>query len=209
MTITRSSLKVTNFGRPLDNQTWQTKWKTTPLAKVQLCEVQKPNFEHFWCGQPFVYQVWLSNLSHQNFFTFTYTAHEILWNWLINKGGKSWDSDKWQLNKQRVLKSSQEFPAILNYSQLFQDNLSYSQGLELEFLGIPSLLCKHNLYRWEKLGILRNSPKAGNHFCKGGTLWELDVQMYWVSTLYWSRSSHTASNSVTSYLYKLLSFPQN
>ena len=24
--------------KPLDNQTWQTEWKTAPLAKVQLCE---------------------------------------------------------------------------------------------------------------------------------------------------------------------------
>ena len=29
-------------GGPLDNQTWQTEWKTTPLAKVQLCEYQWP-----------------------------------------------------------------------------------------------------------------------------------------------------------------------
>ena len=31
-------LKVKYSGRPLDSQTWQTEWKTAPLAKVQLCE---------------------------------------------------------------------------------------------------------------------------------------------------------------------------
>ena len=29
-------LKVKNSGGPLDNQTWQTEWKTALLAKVQL-----------------------------------------------------------------------------------------------------------------------------------------------------------------------------
>ena len=53
------SLKVTNSSEPLDNQTWQTEWKTAPLVKVLLCEVRKPNFGSFCCGQQFVCQVWL------------------------------------------------------------------------------------------------------------------------------------------------------
>ena len=41
------SLKVTNSGGPLDNQTWQTEWKTAPLAKVQLCEYENQTLEAF------------------------------------------------------------------------------------------------------------------------------------------------------------------
>ena len=33
-------LKVNISGGPLDNQTWQTEWKTAPLAKVQLYEYE-------------------------------------------------------------------------------------------------------------------------------------------------------------------------
>ena len=32
---------------PLDNQTWQTEWKTAPLAKVQLCEYKNRTLEAF------------------------------------------------------------------------------------------------------------------------------------------------------------------
>ena len=46
-------------GGPLDNQTWQTEWKTAPLAKVQLCEYENQILEAY--GQPFVCQVWLSS----------------------------------------------------------------------------------------------------------------------------------------------------
>ena len=38
---------VKNSGRPLDNQTWQTEWKTAPLAKVQLCEYENQTLEAF------------------------------------------------------------------------------------------------------------------------------------------------------------------
>ena len=31
----------------LDNQTWQTEWKTAPLAKVQLCEYENQTLEAF------------------------------------------------------------------------------------------------------------------------------------------------------------------
>ena len=41
------SLKVKNSGGPLDNQTWQTEWKTVPLAKVQLCEYENQTLEAF------------------------------------------------------------------------------------------------------------------------------------------------------------------
>ena len=34
-----------NSGGPLDNQTWQTEWKTAPLAKVQLCEHENKTFD--------------------------------------------------------------------------------------------------------------------------------------------------------------------
>ena len=40
-------LKVYNSGRPLENQTWQTEWKTAPLAKVQLCEYENQTLEVF------------------------------------------------------------------------------------------------------------------------------------------------------------------
>ena len=34
-------------GEPLDNQTWQTEWKTAPLAIVQLCEYENQTLESF------------------------------------------------------------------------------------------------------------------------------------------------------------------
>ena len=41
------SLKVKTSGGPLDNQTWQTEWKTTPLTKVQLCEHENQTLEAY------------------------------------------------------------------------------------------------------------------------------------------------------------------
>ena len=32
-------IKKKQSGRPLDNQTWQTEWKTAPLTKVQLLRI--------------------------------------------------------------------------------------------------------------------------------------------------------------------------
>ena len=32
-------------GGPLDNQTWQTEWKTAPLVKVQLCAHDKQSWK--------------------------------------------------------------------------------------------------------------------------------------------------------------------
>ena len=36
-----------NYCGPLDNQTWQTEWKTAPLDKVQLCEYENQTLEAF------------------------------------------------------------------------------------------------------------------------------------------------------------------
>ena len=36
-----------NSGGPLDSRTWQTGWKTAPLAKVQLCEYENQTLEGF------------------------------------------------------------------------------------------------------------------------------------------------------------------
>ena len=38
---------MNNSGGPLDGQTWQTEWKTTPLAKAQLCEYENQALEAF------------------------------------------------------------------------------------------------------------------------------------------------------------------
>ena len=38
---------MNNSGRSLDNQTWQTEWKTAPMAKVQLCEYENQTLEAF------------------------------------------------------------------------------------------------------------------------------------------------------------------
>ena len=50
-----------NSGGPLDNQTWQTEWKTAPLAKVQLCEYENQTVEAFVVASHSVCQVWLSS----------------------------------------------------------------------------------------------------------------------------------------------------
>ena len=40
-------LKVKNSGGPLDNQTWQTGWKTAALDKRWLCEYENQTLEAF------------------------------------------------------------------------------------------------------------------------------------------------------------------
>ena len=70
-----------NSGGPLDSQTWQTEWRTAPLAKVQSWEYVNQTLQAFDCGQPFVHQVWLFS-GRPEFFTCSYCAW--LWNWLIN-----------------------------------------------------------------------------------------------------------------------------
>ena len=42
------------IGGPLHNQTWQTEWKTAPLAKVQLFEYENQTLEAF-VGASFLY----------------------------------------------------------------------------------------------------------------------------------------------------------
>ena len=68
-----------NSGGPLDSQTWQTEWRTAPLAKVQSWEYVNQTLQAFDCGQPFVHQVWLFS-GRPEFFTCSYCAW--LWNWL-------------------------------------------------------------------------------------------------------------------------------
>ena len=76
----RSSYKWNTSGGKLDNQTWQTEWKTAPLAKVQVCEYENQTLEA---------SVAVSRLSaefdcpvaHQNIL-FLPTAQWWLWNWL-------------------------------------------------------------------------------------------------------------------------------
>ena len=51
-----------NSGGSLKNQTWQTEWKTVPLAKVQLCEYENQTLEAFVAEWP------------AEFFTFSFSA---------------------------------------------------------------------------------------------------------------------------------------
>ena len=43
----RGSSKVNNSGGPLDNQTWQTEWKTALLATLQFWENKDQTLEAF------------------------------------------------------------------------------------------------------------------------------------------------------------------
>ena len=40
-------LRLKHSGGPLDNQTWQTEWKTAPLTIVQLCGYENQTLEAF------------------------------------------------------------------------------------------------------------------------------------------------------------------
>ena len=40
-------MRSSSNGETLDNQTWQTEWKTAPLATVQLCEYENQTSEAF------------------------------------------------------------------------------------------------------------------------------------------------------------------
>ena len=42
-----ASFTIKRSGRPLDNNTWQTEWKTAPLAQVQLSEYENQTLEAF------------------------------------------------------------------------------------------------------------------------------------------------------------------
>ena len=59
-------LKVETSSGPLDNQTWQTEWKTAPLAKVQLCEYKFQTLEVF-VAVSHLYTMFDCPVAHQNF----------------------------------------------------------------------------------------------------------------------------------------------
>ena len=63
-------VKLTYSGGPLDSQTWQTEWKTAPLAKVQLYEYENQTLEAFVADSRSLF----SGLPE--FFTFSYCACE-------------------------------------------------------------------------------------------------------------------------------------
>ena len=64
-------LKNNISGGPLDNQTWQTEWKTAPLAKVQLCEYENQTLEAFVAASRLSAK-FDCPVAHQNHFTFSY-----------------------------------------------------------------------------------------------------------------------------------------
>ena len=61
---------------PLDNQTWQTEWKTVPLAKVQLCEYENQTLEAFVVASR-LYTKFDCPVAHQNLSALA-TAHDCL-----------------------------------------------------------------------------------------------------------------------------------
>ena len=66
-----SSWKRTFLAGHLDNQTWQTEWKTALLAKVQLCEYQNQTLEAFVAANRLSAK-FDCPVVHQNHFTFSY-----------------------------------------------------------------------------------------------------------------------------------------
>ena len=67
-------LKMKYSDGPLDNQTWQTEWKTAPLAKVQLCEYENQTLEVFVAVNP-LYATFDRPVPHQNI-SFLATVHD-------------------------------------------------------------------------------------------------------------------------------------
>ena len=61
-------------GGPLDNHTWQTEWKTAPLAKVQLCEFVNQTLEAFVAASRLSAK-FDCPVAHQNF-SLLATAHD-------------------------------------------------------------------------------------------------------------------------------------
>ena len=59
---------------PLDNQTWQTEWKTASLAKVQLSEYEKQTLETLVMASR-LYAKFDCPVASQNFLLFA-TAHD-------------------------------------------------------------------------------------------------------------------------------------
>ena len=69
--VATRTVKVKNSGGPLDNQTWQTEWKTAPLVKVQLYEYKNQTLEGFVAVSR-LYAKFDCSVANQNFFTFSY-----------------------------------------------------------------------------------------------------------------------------------------
>ena len=61
-------------GGPLDNQTWQTEWKTAPLAKKQLYEYENQTLEAFVAASH-LYVMFDCPVARQNV-TLLATAHD-------------------------------------------------------------------------------------------------------------------------------------
>ena len=70
----RSSEKWTILACHLNNQTWQTEWKTAPLAKVQLCEYENQTLEAFVAASS-SYAKFDCPVARQNF-SLVATAHD-------------------------------------------------------------------------------------------------------------------------------------
>ena len=51
-------------GGPLDNQTWQTEWKTASLAKVQVCEYENKFLMRLAVCTPSLIVQWLTGIFH-------------------------------------------------------------------------------------------------------------------------------------------------
>ena len=58
----------------MDNQTWQTEWKTAPLATVQLCENENQTLEAFVVSSR-LYAKFNCPVAHHRFFILA-TAHD-------------------------------------------------------------------------------------------------------------------------------------
>ena len=59
-------LKGNHSGKPLNNQTWQTEWKTAPLATEHLCEDEDHTSEVFVVARH-LYAKFDWPVAHQNF----------------------------------------------------------------------------------------------------------------------------------------------
>ena len=66
---------MNNSGGPLNNQTWQTEWKTASLAKVQLCEYENQTLEAFVAASC-SYIKYDCAVAHQNFSLLATHVHD-------------------------------------------------------------------------------------------------------------------------------------
>ena len=67
------------FWRATGQSNSANRMKNCSIGQGAVVWVRKPNFGSFWCGQSFVYQVWLFS-GPPEFSTFSYCAW--LWDWL-------------------------------------------------------------------------------------------------------------------------------